>query len=106
MVLNPEQATEPTLGMIESQLVEEPVTVTSDSARGVNAQSSELVITRPEIAMSTVSPDNVRTSQYPQRNHCPPEFYTRYWFVNWVCVWCIHPDGYCCFHCFHCYGCT
>ena len=51
MVLNPEQPTEPTLGMIESQLVEEPVTATSDS--GVNAQSSELVI----------------------MNHCPPEFY-------------------------------
>ena len=42
MVLNPEQPTEPTLGMIESQLVEEPVTATSDS--GVNAKSSELVI--------------------------------------------------------------
>ena len=53
MVLNPEQPTEPTLGMIESQLVEEPVTATSDSARGVNAKSSELVI----------------------MNHCPPEFY-------------------------------
>ena len=70
---NPEQPTEPTLGMIESQLVEESVTATSDS--GVNTKSSELVITRPEVVTSTASTDNVCTSQYPQRNHCPPEFY-------------------------------
>ena len=73
MGLNSEEPTELTLGMIESQLVEEPVTATSDS--GVNAQSSELVITRPEVVTSTVSPNNICTSQYPQRNHCPPEFY-------------------------------
>jgi len=73
MGLNSEEPTEPTLGMIESQLVEESVTATSGS--GVNAKSSEVVITRPEVVTTTASPDNVCTSQYPQRNHCPPEFY-------------------------------
>ena len=49
MGLNSEEPTEPNLGMIECQLVEEPVTAISDS--GVNAQSSELVIATPEVVM-------------------------------------------------------
>ena len=73
MGLNSEEPTEPNLGMIECQLVEEPVTAISDS--GVNAQSSELVITRPEVVTLSASPCNVCTSQYPRRNRCPPEFF-------------------------------